>query len=275
MPESRQPKRYAPVDLDNANIAAGAGIATSKLADAANFILRNGSVAFTGNVAMGGQKITNLGTPTAASTDAARIIDVENAVAAAIAPFTAKGSVRVATTANVTLSGTQTIGGVALAVGERVLVKDQTLPAENGVYVVASGAWARAADMDTWSEIPGSWITVQEGTVNADTTWLASANQGGTLGTTAVTFINPFSGLGVGLSSSNFVFDETPSGTVNGSNTAFTLANTPTAGSVRLHVNGYRLLVGAGNDYTISGSAITMLTAPLTGEVLKADYMKP
>lgn len=65
---------------------------------------------------------------------------------------------------------------------------------------------------------------------------------------------------------------ETPSGNVNGSNTIFTLANTPATGSVKLYLNGVRINAGAGNDYTISGLTITMATAPATGDTLLADY---
>jgi hypothetical protein len=74
--------------------------------------------------------------------------------------------------------------------------------------------------------------------------------------------------------SSNFVDNETPSGTINGTNPTFTLANTPTVGSERIYLNGQRLFPGAGNDYTISGATITMLTIPLTGDRLTADYRK-
>lgn len=77
-----------------------------------------------------------------------------------------------------------------------------------------------------------------------------------------------------GLSSSNFVTRETPSGTVNGSNTAFTLANTPTAGTEEVFLNGVLQEPGAGNDYTISGAAITYLTAPLSGDKIRANYRK-
>lgn len=74
------------------------------------------------------------------------------------------------------------------------------------------------------------------------------------------------------LAPASFVDDETPSGTINGSNTAFTLANTPIAGTVKIFLNGLRQKVA--NDYTISGSAITYLAAPLTGDTLTADYRK-
>lgn len=76
------------------------------------------------------------------------------------------------------------------------------------------------------------------------------------------------------LASSSVVTRETPSGTVNGSNTAFTLANTPTVGSEQVFLNGILQEPGAGNDYTISGTAITYLTAPVTGDRLRVTYLK-
>ncbi len=68
------------------------------------------------------------------------------------------------------------------------------------------------------------------------------------------------------------VDEETPSGTVNGSNVTFTIAHTPVSGSVKLFKNGQRLRSGAGNDFTISSSTITMATAPATGDDLNAEY---
>jgi hypothetical protein len=76
------------------------------------------------------------------------------------------------------------------------------------------------------------------------------------------------------LKAANFVFNEAPTGSINGSNTTFTLANTPTSSTISLYQNGIRLKPGAGNDYTVSGATITMITAPMTGDYLSADYMK-
>lgn len=72
----------------------------------------------------------------------------------------------------------------------------------------------------------------------------------------------------------DFVVRETPSGSVNGSNTAFTLANTPIVGSEEVYLNGLQQEPGAGNDYTISGAAITYLTAPITGDKIRVTYRK-
>lgn len=103
----------------------------------------------------------------------------------------AGATVRAATTANITIStalnNADTLDGVTLATGDLVLVKDQTTAADNGIYVVGASP-ARAAAFDSWDEHTGAWVTVQEGTVNADTAWLCTSNKGGTLGTTAVAF---------------------------------------------------------------------------------------
>lgn len=96
-------------------------------------------------------------------------------------------TVRAATVGNITISTALNSGdaldGVTLANGDLVLVKDQSTGGQNGIYVVGAVP-ARAPQYDTWAEYPGSTITVQEGTVGADTIWLCTANSGGTLNTT-------------------------------------------------------------------------------------------
>lgn len=105
-------------------------------------------------------------------------------------------SVRAASTVNLVLSGTQTVDGVALVVGDRVLVKNQSTGANNGIYVVAAGAWTRALDADTSPEVTGGMFTfVEEGTGTADTGWLLTTDNPITLGTTALVFTQ-FSGAG-------------------------------------------------------------------------------
>lgn len=70
-----------------------------------------------------------------------------------------------------------------------------------------------------------------------------------------------------------FVFNETPSGAINGSNTAFTLASNPNPdASLELRLNGVILKSGAGNDFTLSTTTITMAVAPASGDVLTASY---
>jgi hypothetical protein len=99
-----------------------------------------------------------------------------------------KAPAKVATVANITLSGTQTIDGVAVSAGDRVLVKDQTDATYNGVYVVASGSWARSADMDANADFPSASIFVQQGSTNADIGYVCS-NDSVTLGSTEITFV--------------------------------------------------------------------------------------
>lgn len=134
-------------------------------------------------LAMNSQKITGLADPTLAQ-DAA----TKNYVDTVAQGLNAKLSVHAATTGNITLSGTQTVDGVALVANDRVLVKNQTTTTENGIYVVAAGAWTRATDANSWAELISAFTFVEEGTVNADTGWVSTVNAGGTLGSTAVTF---------------------------------------------------------------------------------------
>jgi len=107
----------------------------------------------------------------------------------------AKASVVVATTANITLSGTQTIDGVAVSVGDRVLVKDQSTASQNGIYLCASSTWTRTTDADSWTELVAAFAFVEKGTTNADSGWVCTVDAGGTLGSTSVTFAQ-FSGAG-------------------------------------------------------------------------------
>lgn len=111
-------------------------------------------------------------------------------VAEALARLDAKASVKVATTANLAaLSGLQNVDGVALAAGDRVLVKNQNTASQNGIYIVAAGAWVRAADADTSAKVtPGMTVPVEQGAVNDDTIWELTTNAPITLGNTALTF---------------------------------------------------------------------------------------
>lgn len=99
-----------------------------------------------------------------------------------------KKSVRAATTANITLSGTQTIDGVAVVAGDRVLVKNQTTASQNGIYVVAAGAWSRATDADTSAEISCGIVAVDVGTANGSELWTNTFRATDTLGTTAMSW---------------------------------------------------------------------------------------
>ena len=113
--------------------------------------------------------------------------DSANTAQAAAAGIFWKEPVLNRTTANITLSGEQTIDGV-LTSASRILVMNQTAASENGIYVTDAGAWARATPMDTWDEHVGATVNVSEGTTYADTSWICTVDAGGTLETTDITF---------------------------------------------------------------------------------------
>lgn len=118
-----------------------------------------------------------------------------------LAGLAKRGTVHVASTANVTIASElengDTLDGITLVTGDLVLLKDQSNSAENGIYVVAaSGAASRDDLYDTYDEHPGALIHVEEGTTNADTLYHCTSNQGGTLGVTAITWANIVPGSG-------------------------------------------------------------------------------
>ena len=107
-----------------------------------------------------------------------------------------KAPCRAATTANITLSGLQTIDGVALADGDRVLCKDQTTGSENGIYRARSTAWERAKDFDGNRDVAnGTLVRVTTGTANANSWWNVSTPNPITIGTTAIAFAAGISDL--------------------------------------------------------------------------------
>lgn len=100
-----------------------------------------------------------------------------------------KAPVRAASTANLTLSGTQTVDGVALVDGDRVLAKDQTTASQNGIYICRTGAWDRAPDWDGNSDVvQGTLVFVTNGSVNANTLWGVATTGTIIVGTTGITF---------------------------------------------------------------------------------------
>ena len=178
------------LDIDNVNVN-GNTISTTN--SNGNLVLDpNG----TGTVDVSSARITSVATPTA-STDAATKAYVD----AQLQGLDVKNSVRVATTANGTLASAfangQTVDGVSLSTGDRILLKNQSTGSENGIYTVnASGAPTRATDFDENSEVTGgAFFFVEEGTVNADNGFALTNDGSITVGTTALTFTQ-FSGAG-------------------------------------------------------------------------------
>lgn len=235
----------------------------------------------TSDIALGGYRLTGLGDPQGA----------QDAVTKAYVDLTVQGlepkqSVRAASTANIaTLSGPFTLDGVALVAGDRVLVKDQTTVAQNGIYVVAAGAWTRAVDADVWAELISAYVFVESGAVNADMGYLATVDPGGTLGTTAVTFVQ-FTGAGqilagAGLTKSGNTLDvgagtgiAVAADTVGLTGQALALHNLVTNGLVArtaaatvaaraIAVSGTGISVANGD--AIAGNPTLSLTAALAG----------
>ena len=145
----------------------------------------------TGTVDVASKRITNVATPTS-STDAANKSYVDSLVQG----IDVHASVRATTTANITLSAPQTIDGVAVIAGNRVLVKDQTTASQNGVYIVNASAWVRATDFDSSANVSANaFFFVEEGTLYGDSGWTLTNDGTPAIGTDALTFTQ-FSGAG-------------------------------------------------------------------------------
>ena len=109
-----------------------------------------------------------------------------DSVAAGLDP---KQSCKVTTTGNITLSGTQTIDGVSVSAGDRILAKDQTTASQNGIYICDAGSWTRSTDMAVGSDAAGNNMFIEQGTVNADVSFVCVSDKGSAVvGTNDLTF---------------------------------------------------------------------------------------
>lgn len=180
--------------------------------------------------------------------------------------FDIKQSVRAATTADINLTGLQTIDNISLFAGDRVLVKNQVLPYENGIYDVKTGAWARSSDADSSNNVTtGLFVFVSEGTANMDTGWLLVTNDTITLGVTDLVF-SLFNGAnqltaGDGLTRSGNSFSARgTSGRIVINPSGIDLAIIPrlVSGSYsKVTVDYYGRVVGGSNPDTLAGYGIT------------------
>lgn len=209
----------------------------------------------------------------------AQDVATKNYVDNLMAGMTWKDPARVATTANVVLAtdleAGDTVDGVTLVAGDRILVKNQTVGTENGVYIAqATGAALRASDWPVAATVASWALFVEEGTVQADQAYVVTNDSGSdVVGTDALVFVK-FASI---VASPTDVFSDSPTVT-NGSPTV-TLANTNVvAGSLRVYLNGLRQLEGAGNDYTVvlATGVITfssnLKNNPGQTDVVLADY---
>lgn len=218
------------------------------------------------SVSLNSQKITSLADPTNAQ-DAATKAYVD----AARSGLDVKASVRATTTANITLSGTQTVDGVALIAGDRVLVKNQSTASQNGIYVVAAGSWARATDADSDTEVtPGMFTFIEEGTDNGDSGWVLSTNSSITLGTTSLTFAQ-FSGAGSVTAGDGLTKDGNTLNVVTASSSRIAVnadsidlaSGVVTIGTYKsVTVDTYGRVTAGTNPTTLSGYGITDALSP-------------
>lgn len=258
------------LDMDAGSSATITGLSTpTNASDAANkgyvdsvlgskLSLTGGTMS--GAIAMGNSKITGLATPTA-DADAATKAYVDSTAQG----LDVKASCRVATTANITLSGTQSIDGVAVVVGNRVLVKNQTTTTQNGIYVVASGAWTRPPDADTCAELAGAFTFIENGVTNYNSGWVCQTDPDGIIGIQPIEWIQ-FSGAGqinagTGMTKSGNTLN------VNTASSSRIVVNTDdidlattgvTAGTYKsVTVDAYGRVTGGSNPNTLAGYGIT------------------
>tara|TARA_B100000424_G_scaffold67817_2_gene50286 strand:+ start:14646 stop:16538 length:1893 start_codon:yes stop_codon:yes gene_type:complete len=186
---STTPSTFAQLNIDNLRL--DGNTLSSQDADGNIVLDPNG----TGVVDVNTSRIINVTDPSGAQ-DAATKAYVD----ATVNGLDVKGSVVAASTGNGVLSGAyrngDSLDGVTLSTGDRILLKDQTTGSENGIYTVnASGAPTRATDFDSSSDAsPGSFVFVEQGTTNGDNGFVLT-NNSVTLGSTALTFVQ-FSGAG-------------------------------------------------------------------------------
>lgn len=206
----------------------------------------------------GGGEVLGLPSTPSGSTAAASKAYVDS-IAQGLDP---KASVRAATitagTLTTSFANGQIIDGVTLVTGDRILIKNQAAPAENGIYTVnATGSPTRATDADTWLKLPGAHLFVEVGTALADTAWVCTSDQGGTIGTTAITWVQ-FSGAGTYTAGSGL--------TLTGTSFSITAPVTPALGGTGTTTApsavGQLLIATSGNIYTpatlTQGTGITV-----------------
>ena len=238
----------------------------------------NGSANVTGTATLANSGVT-AGTYTKITVDAKgratsgttlAVSDIPDLTLEKVPDAWVKRAVRAATTANITLSGTQTIDGIALVAGDRVLVKDQTTASQNGIYVVSATTWARAADADTIAELAGACVSVDSGTANGGFRFDTDLKTTDTLGTTAVSWYRVLDTLDVATANTaNKIVQRDASGNFSaGTITAALSGNASTATTLQTarSINGVSFNGSA--DITIADSTkLPLAGGTMTGAI--------
>jgi len=220
---------------------------------------------------------TNISTTTGTiSTTPANPTDLvnKNYVDMFVQGYAIKAECQVASTGNLTLSGLQTIDGYTTLVGDRVLVKNQTTQAQNGIYVAASGAWARSSDANTWNSLISAFTFIQNGSTQANSGWVCTISTGGTLGTTPVTWSQLASAAsyfaGTGLTLSSYTFSITPVGTAGtyGSASQVPVFVTNASGQVTSVTNTSISIAPSQINATIPNSGLTNSSITVNGSAI-------
>jgi hypothetical protein len=205
----------------------------------------------TGSLSIGGYTLTNVATPVN-STDAANKAYVD----ASAQGLNVKLSVAVATTgSNITLSGTQTIDGVGVTAGQRVLVKDQSTASQNGIYVVASGAWSRSADDGT--PAVGDFVFVESGTTWAHTGWIVTSVSPSITWTQFSAAGEYTAGNGINITGASIALNPTSTGGLQATSGGASILLATNSG---LGTSSSGLAVGAGSGIVVSTGTVAIDT---------------
>jgi len=165
-----------------------------------------------------------------------------------------KAPVLCATTTSITLSGEQTIDGITTS-ASRVLVKNQATSSQNGIYVSSSGAWSRSSDANTWNQLVSAFVFVEKGTTQADTGWVCTVDPGGTLGVTAVTWVQ-FSGAGTYTAGTGLTLTGSQFSITNTAVTAGSYGSASSVGTFTVNAQGQITLAG-NTSIAIAASQVT------------------
>lgn len=170
-----------------------------------------------------------------------------------------KASCVYSTTADITLSGLSVQAGgdwtSTLTAGDRILVKNQASSQFNGIYVASATAWARSADMNTWAEVPSAFTFIESGTTLADTGWVSTANQGGTINVTPMPW-SQFSGAGSYLAGTGLTLTGNTFSITNTAVTAAAYGSSSQVATFTVNAQG-QLTLAASTSISIAATQVT------------------